>query len=144
VSFLLTNLAISSQLLEKHSSTQASSLTDLQSELKSLKSLLIARRPTPSSPSSSSPSLSSATSITAPFGGAPRTPSLPAWQRKGVDAASLANPSSSGGYNVPSTASSSSTVQPEDPSASGVLVEKPEAESSEKSEEKTEGNEEEK
>ncbi|GAA5829701.1 hypothetical protein JCM5353_005202 [Sporobolomyces roseus] len=135
-------------LLEKHSSTQASSLTDLQSELKSLKSLLIARRPTPSSPSSSSPSLSSSTSTTTPFGGAPRTPSLPAWQRKGVDAASLANPSSSssssGGYNVPSTATSSSNVQPEDPSASGVLVEKPEAESSEKSEEKGEGKEEEK
>ncbi|GAA5915277.1 peroxisomal membrane protein PEX14 [Sporobolomyces salmoneus] len=114
-------------LLEKHSSTQSTSLNDLQSELKSLKSLLIARRPTPSSPSSSSSSTTPTTSSSSLFGGQPRTPSLPAWQMKGSTASSLATPSSTttSGYTVPSSASPSSTVQPEDPSASGVLVEKP-------------------
>ncbi|GAA5887594.1 hypothetical protein JCM16303_001441 [Sporobolomyces ruberrimus] len=120
-------------LLEKHSSTQATSLNDLQTELKSLKSLLIARRPTPSSPSASgSPSLSASGPSSSPFG-VPRSPSLPAWQMKGSSAASLAtssttpassSSSSTSGYNVPSS-SSSTTVQPEDTSASGVLVEKP-------------------
>ncbi|GAA5959342.1 hypothetical protein JCM3765_006572 [Sporobolomyces pararoseus] len=130
-------------LLEKHSTTQATSLNDLQTELKSLKSLLIARRPTPSSSSPSSASTSTPTTgstvtgtgTTSPFG-APRTPSLPAWQMKGSSAASLSSPSSTstsipgggGGYTVPSS-SSSSTVQPEDPSSSGVLVEKPETNS---------------
>ncbi|GAA5994079.1 hypothetical protein JCM5350_006403 [Sporobolomyces pararoseus] len=124
-------------LLEKHSSTQATSLNDLQTELKSLKSLLIARRPTPSSPStassvSGSPSLAASTTTTgtSPFGGAPRTPSLPAWQMKGSSAASLASSSSPStiptSTPAPSSSSSSSTVQPEDPSASGILVEKPE------------------
>ncbi|GAA6008315.1 hypothetical protein JCM11491_004433 [Sporobolomyces phaffii] len=109
-------------LLDKHSATQAAALSDLQTELKSLKSLVIARRPPPatSSPSTSpavpaSSSSSASTSTSSPFG-VPRTPSLPAWQMKGSSAASLASAS---------TSNSNSTVQPEDPSASGVLVEKP-------------------
>ncbi|GAA6062951.1 hypothetical protein JCM10212_005341 [Sporobolomyces blumeae] len=170
-------------LLERHSSTQASSLTDLQTELKSLKSLLIARRPPPpssttpssnpslSSPassfSSSLPSTSYASSVGATTSGIARTPSLPAWQLKGSSAASLASsssPSLSPSLSTPSSSSpssssstsSNSTVVPslssssssstapassssnepeqqqeqgrgseDDPSASGVLVEKP-------------------
>ncbi|GAA5931171.1 Pex14p [Sporobolomyces koalae] len=135
-------------LLEKHSSTQSSSLNDLQSELKSLKSLLIARRPTPSSPSTStagSPGLGSAASTTAggptstsPFG-VPRTPTLPAWQLKGSSAASLATPASNPASSSSTTPAATSTTssnaetlaQPEDPSASGILVEKPEGDKSE-------------
>ncbi|GAA5941962.1 hypothetical protein JCM1841_001872 [Sporobolomyces salmonicolor] len=129
-------------LLDKHASAQTSSLTELQSELKSLKSLLIARRPTPSSPSASLPpasspssslytpvssSTSTPTQSQSPFG--VRAPGLPAWQMKGSSAATLAaaSPSSpGGGYSVPD-ATTSTQAQPEDPSASGVLVDVPAA-----------------
>ncbi|GAA5869264.1 hypothetical protein JCM1840_004339 [Sporobolomyces johnsonii] len=146
-------------LLDKHSSAQTTSLTELQSELKSLKSLLIARRPTPSSPSStlppsSSPSSSSfytpATASTlpptqgqSPFG--VRAPGLPAWQMKGSSAAALAaaSPSSpgGGGYSVPN---STTQAQPEDPSASGVLVDVPAPEDEGEKKQKEVGNEAEK
>ncbi|GAA5895606.1 hypothetical protein JCM5296_003760 [Sporobolomyces johnsonii] len=148
-------------LLDKHSSAQTTSLTELQSELKSLKSLLIARRPTPSSPSSSLPPSSSPSSSSfytpataststptqgqSPFG--VRAPGLPAWQMKGSSAAALAaaSPSSpgGGGYRVPNSTTSTTQAQPEDPSASGVLVDVPAAED-EGEKKKEEGNEAEK
>ena len=40
------------QMIEKHSATQSSALSDLQSELKSLKTLLLSRQNIPSSSSS--------------------------------------------------------------------------------------------
>ncbi|GAA6002653.1 Pex14p [Rhodotorula paludigena] len=149
-------------LLDKQASAQTSSLADLQTELKSLKSLLIARRPPattststgalPSSPSSSTPAPSTATPApTAPA--APpashstlpfniRPPGLPAWQLKSSNSSSTssgvagaaASPSASGtatpaagsaagGYAVPGSVAGGEGEK--DPSASGVLVEKP-------------------
>ncbi|GAA5866458.1 hypothetical protein JCM8547_000631 [Rhodosporidiobolus lusitaniae] len=144
-------------LLDKQTSSQTSSLADLQAELKSLKSLLIARRPTPGSPSLSSSSISGSSSIpsaSAPSSNLPfaiKPPGLPAWQMKGASTSTTSTPApsssssssstatptpsgapqtwSSGGYSVPDAASSSGAGEKkEDPSASGVLVEKPASE----------------
>ncbi|KPV71940.1 uncharacterized protein RHOBADRAFT_40002 [Rhodotorula graminis WP1] len=134
-------------LLDKQASAQSTSLADLQTELKSLKSLLIARRPAPtSSPSSSSTSTStsnpSATaSSTAPSSSSLpfsiKPPGLPAWQLKSSSAAPTPAPAptspatASSGYTVPGSAGAASTApdsdKDKDPSASGVLVEKPDA-----------------
>ncbi|GAA5989962.1 hypothetical protein JCM10908_002398 [Rhodotorula pacifica] len=124
-------------LLDKQASAQSSSLSDLQTELRSLKSLLIARRPTgptglpsSSSISSSSRNLSSSSATTPSSSGslpfAIKPPGLPAWQLKGSSSASAsssgtATPTSSA---APAATSSDSTAD-KDPSASGVLVEKP-------------------
>ena len=43
------------KMIEKHSATQSSALSDLQSELKSLKTLLLSRQNIPSSSSTTSP-----------------------------------------------------------------------------------------
>ncbi|GAA5820217.1 hypothetical protein JCM3770_006064 [Rhodotorula araucariae] len=126
-------------LLDKQASAQTSSLADLQTELKSLKSLLIARRPAAPSPTpsasspASTPAASSAPS-SLPFNIKP--PGLPAWQLKGSSAASTPAPaaasapapaqtSASGGYAVPDTAAAVEGDKDKDPGASGVLVEKP-------------------
>ncbi|BGP35288.1 peroxisomal membrane protein pex14 [Rhodotorula toruloides] len=129
-------------LLDKQASAQTSSLNDLQTELKSLKSLLIARRPTaptaptpsPGSPATTPGLANSITSVTGgssvPFNIKP--PGLPAWQLKGSSAS--ANPAggssapapSTGGYSVPD-ASTAAGEKDKDPSASGILVEKPDA-----------------
>ncbi|GAA5827586.1 hypothetical protein JCM11251_001745 [Rhodosporidiobolus azoricus] len=135
-------------LLDKHTSSQTQSLADLQAELKSLKSLLIARRPVASSPSgtlASTPGAGGAAGSTShlPFGIKP--PGLPSWQLKGSSATPAASSSSSGsagGYTVPNAATTSPTPtvaddkKLEDTSASGVLVEKPEAEGKEGQEKK--------
>ncbi|GAA5912325.1 hypothetical protein JCM8208_003326 [Rhodotorula glutinis] len=130
-------------LLDKQASAQSTSLADLQTELKSLKSLLIARRPAPtSSPSSSSSPSSTSAPAPAPSSNSPsslpfaiKPPGLPAWQLKSSSAAptpAAAAPSStaSSGYAVPGSATSgpdSDKDKDKDPSASGVLVEKPDA-----------------
>lgn len=130
------------QLLDKQASAQTSSLNDLQTELKSLKSLLIARRPTapaaptpsPGSPAST-PGLANSTSSATGGSSLPfniKPPGLPAWQLKG--SSSSANPvggsapaaPSTGGYSVPDSTATASEKD-KDPSASGVLVEKPDA-----------------
>ncbi|SCV72929.1 BQ2448_6854 [Microbotryum intermedium] len=155
-------------LLEKQASASAQSLTDLQTELKSLKSLLIARRPTPATSaytpptalvaapiangSSSStagptavPTESTATATSTPAtttasgssdattrSSSPfsvRKPGIPAWQRSGASSASLASGSSTSLATAVADGSSSSAgkVDDQDPSASGVLVEKEDA-----------------
>lgn len=93
---LLLALPFCTQLLDKQASAQSTSLADLQTELKSLKSLLIARRPAPtssspgtSSPASSTPAASSAPS-SLPFSIKP--PGLPAWQLKSSSTATPASP----------------------------------------------------
>ncbi|TNY19338.1 peroxisomal membrane anchor protein conserved region-domain-containing protein [Rhodotorula diobovata] len=130
-------------LLDKQASAQSTSLADLQTELKSLKSLLIARRPAPtssspgtSSPASSTPAASSAPS-SLPFSIKP--PGLPAWQLKSSSTATPASPAAaptaaapagSSGYTVPGSATAAGAGESDkdkDPSASGVLVEKPDA-----------------
>ncbi|BGP43395.1 peroxisomal membrane protein pex14 [Rhodotorula kratochvilovae] len=117
-------------------SAQTSSLADLQTELKSLKSLLIARRPAapPPTPSASSPASTPAASSAPSLPFSIKPPGLPAWQLKGSSAASTPAPApaaapasaqASGGYAVPGTAAVASSEGEKDPSASGVLVEKP-------------------
>ncbi|ORY52726.1 peroxisomal membrane anchor protein conserved region-domain-containing protein [Leucosporidium creatinivorum] len=101
-------------LIEKQATSQAQSLTDLQTELKSLKSLLIARRPTPAAtspspippahpntpapgnnvipppanpyalPSPSSPITESGRA--SPSGLGARKPGIPSWQMRGTGA----------------------------------------------------------
>ncbi|KDE05940.1 hypothetical protein MVLG_03752 [Microbotryum lychnidis-dioicae p1A1 Lamole] len=155
-------------LLEKQASASAQSLTDLQTELKSLKSLLIARRPTPSTSTYTPP----ATTATAPIANGSsssstagpaaiptdsattstpsttaasgsndatsrssspfpvRKPGIPAWQRSGASSASLASDSSTSLATAAAEGSASSSagkVNDQDPSASGVLVEKEDA-----------------
>ncbi|GAA6021937.1 hypothetical protein JCM10207_002606 [Rhodosporidiobolus poonsookiae] len=135
-------------LMDKQAAAQSSSLADLQTELKSLKSLLIARRPAGpsvgglpspgyggspvSTPGVGAGASAGAASPSLPFSIKP--PGLPAWQLKGSSAAaaapaasSTAAGSSSGGYDVPgsSAAASGEKKDSADPSASGVLVEKP-------------------
>ncbi|GAA6039390.1 hypothetical protein JCM8097_002831 [Rhodosporidiobolus ruineniae] len=146
-------------LLDKQSASQTQSLNDLQTELKSLKSLLIARRPgapgAPSGPSSYAPSSTPPGSSTPTYGSpsaastpspahnlpfAIKPPGLPAWQLKGSSAAPAAAPttsgatasSSSGGYSVPDSAEKKDEEKKDDPSASGVLVEKPQGEAEKK------------
>ncbi|GAA5855145.1 hypothetical protein JCM9279_001968 [Rhodotorula babjevae] len=133
-------------LLDKQASAQSTSLADLQTELKSLKSLLIARRPAPTSTPSSSSSTSTSTSAPAPASSttpssslpfAIKPPGLPAWQLKSSSAAPApapASPAASSGYAVPGSAAPAPASAPDsdkdkdkDPSASGVLVEKPDA-----------------
>ncbi|KAK4046131.1 60S ribosomal protein L21A [Microbotryomycetes sp. JL201] len=122
-------------LIEKQSSTHAQQLTELQTELKSLKSLLIARRPTPTTSASgtttstignssfpgsgsggAAPSSSASTggSITptgqetgrvSPSGLGVRKPGIPAWQMRGSSAATLAGST----QPLPSSTPSSST-----------------------------------
>ncbi|BGP20025.1 hypothetical protein JCM10213_000593 [Rhodosporidiobolus nylandii] len=128
-------------LLDKQSTSTATSLSDLQTELKSLKSLLIARRPPPSFSPSSSPSITPSTSASSlPFSIKP--PGLPAWQLKGSSAAPAAAPAATspggsvGGYVVPSGADDKDQQkEPEkrdEVSQSGVLVEKPKEEEGKK------------
>ncbi|SCZ94760.1 BZ3500_MvSof-1268-A1-R1_Chr12-1g03640 [Microbotryum saponariae] len=165
---LMRGLFRTLQLLEKQASASAQSLTDLQTELKSLKSLLIARRPTPStstytppattvaapiangSSSSSTagpaaiPTDSATTSMPSttaasgsndptPRSSSPfpvRKPGIPAWQRSGASSASLASDSSMSLATAAAEGSASSSVgkvNDQDPSASGVLVEKEDA-----------------
>lgn len=127
---LLTFVSPKPQMLEKQATTTAQSLTDLQTELKSLKSLLIARRPTPftSSPASSYSSTSTFT---------PRAQGIPSWQLNGSSTA-LASSSTPISGSAMGSASGSGSVEKaketpaaveEDTSASGVLVQK-EAEAS--------------
>lgn len=89
---------MSLQMLEKQKDAQTASLTDLQNELKSLKSLLLSRRPEASSSGSTTPTpapapapapAASRTSSGSRFGytGSPafaglgnRPPGIPAWQ----------------------------------------------------------------
>ncbi|BGP58142.1 hypothetical protein JCM8202_006156 [Rhodotorula sphaerocarpa] len=130
-------------LLDKQASAQSSSLTDLQTELRSLKSLLIARRPTPTSTGSGSGLPASSSSATTGPGASPsapapassnlpfaiKPPGLPAWQLKGAAAASSsASPSGASNANAGANAAGggSAAATEKDPSASGVLVEKPE------------------
>ncbi|KAK6906230.1 hypothetical protein I203_100215 [Kwoniella mangroviensis CBS 8507] len=74
------------KLIEKHSSSQSSALTDLQNELRSLKTLLIARQgqgqSQPAGSSSPSPSNSGVSSTTAAANAllTPRGKGIPAWQ----------------------------------------------------------------
>ncbi|WVQ63515.1 uncharacterized protein L199_001668 [Kwoniella botswanensis] len=74
------------KLIEKHSSSQSSALTDLQNELRSLKTLLIARQgqgqAQPAGSSSPSPSNSGVSSTTAAANAllTPRGKGIPAWQ----------------------------------------------------------------
>ncbi|GAA5979380.1 hypothetical protein JCM11641_005018 [Rhodosporidiobolus odoratus] len=120
-------------LLDKQHSTSSASLNELQTELKSLKSLLLARRLTPGSPSfsgSASPAASpSASSL--PFNIKP--PGLPAWQMKGNSAAPTTTAATSTGGSVGYAAPDASKEDgktgegaEKDTSASGVLVERPE------------------
>lgn len=135
-------------MLEKQATAQAQSLTDLQTELKSLKSLLIARRPTSGSLSPSLPAYSdpaaAASSPPRASSFTPRTPGIPSWQLKST-ATGLAGgstpplpavptPTSIGGgmYSVPATGphtvpaptTPAAPSEVEDTSASGILVEK--------------------
>ncbi|POY73085.1 hypothetical protein BMF94_3923 [Rhodotorula taiwanensis] len=120
-------------LLDKQASAQSSSLTDLQTELRSLKSLLIARRPTPTQQSSSS-SISNptgnggtlSTSVSSPsLPFAIKPPGLPAWQLKGSASSSSLSTAASGSATPTAAPTDSTTLENKDPSASGVLVEKP-------------------
>ncbi|KAL7338068.1 hypothetical protein BJY59DRAFT_758150 [Rhodotorula toruloides] len=129
-------------LLDKQASAQTSSLNDLQTELKSLKSLLIARRPTaPAAPTPSpgspatTPGLANSTSSSTGGSSLPfniKPPGLPAWQLKNSSAAanaaggSSAPATSTAGYSVPDS-TAAAAEKDKDPSASGVLVEKPDA-----------------
>ncbi|KAI5478867.1 peroxisomal biogenesis factor 14 [Pseudohyphozyma bogoriensis] len=117
-------------MLEKQAASQAQSLTDLQTELKSLKSLMIARQPAraPSFGTSSATAASGAStngSSTSPSDSSsalpgratgaftPRAPGIPSWQLKG-NAAGLASGSAS------TSASSSGTSTPVVTGASGL------------------------
>lgn len=122
-------------MVDRQASAQTTQLTELQTELKSLKSLIVARRPATPTPTSPSPAPdATATSSTAPasaatpaangtdtspfparpFGG--RAPGIPAWQR-------AAQPAAQAGSEVK-----------DDPSGSGVLVGRPEEQKVEKEE----------
>ena len=70
------------QMFEKTQSAQAASLTDLQAELKSLKSLLVSRSTGPTAPRTyGSPATASPRhEAPSPFGG---KPSIPSWQLAG-------------------------------------------------------------
>lgn len=95
--------ALLGQLIEKQSTSSAQSLTELQTELKSLKSLLIARRPTPASPSSSS-------TLTTPNAPAPGNNVLPP-------------PAASSSYSPASPSSSAATT--DRASSPGLGIRKP-------------------
>lgn len=77
------------QMIEKHSVSQSSALSDLQSELKSLKTLLLSRQNIPQQPTSSgtsTPNGTTGTSTTTSAANALLAPgktggrSIPAWQ----------------------------------------------------------------
>lgn len=124
------------QMLEKQSQSSSQSLTDLQTELKSLKSLLIARRPnsvpTPSSPTPSVSVPVPYLTATAPEGTLPpptrtssftaRPPGIPSWQLKGATPVVAPAP-----VVVPAPAVEAVAAASEDTSASGVLVQKEDA-----------------
>lgn len=143
------------QMLEKQSHSSVQSLTDLQVELKSLKSLLIARRPvsvssatTASTSTPLSPSLPytntglsdipPSTTRTSSFPA--RTPGIPAWQMKSSSSTLAAGAPTTTGSSMTASATPFVTATPlvsneesakvavvEDPSASGVLVNKEDA-----------------
>lgn len=116
-------------MLEKQASSQAQSLADLQTELKSLKSLLIARRPVlPTLPSTIPAVAPEPPARTSSFG--VRSPGIPSWQLKNA----VTTP---GAMYAPVVASAplaaaaqafvpAAPAAVEDTSASGVLVEKEE------------------
>jgi peroxin-14 len=68
-------------MIEKHSATQSSALTDLQSELKSLKTLLLSRQniQPPASGTSTPPSSNTTNAANALLGNG-KGRSIPAWQ----------------------------------------------------------------
>lgn len=99
-------------MLEKHAQTQAASLLDLQSELKSLKTLMLARRPATSPSPAGNGSQDGGASSTeraanallqprpgSALGGAGGRPTIPAWQLAGANSktASASNGASSQG-----------------------------------------------
>lgn len=81
-------LLIKVQMIEKHSASQSSALTELQSELKSLKTLLLSRQTMPQqptatgsmSPNGTSSSTTSAANALLSGGKASGGRSIPAWQ----------------------------------------------------------------
>jgi peroxin-14 len=122
------------QMLEKHAQTQAASLLDLQSELKSLKTLLLARRPAtspapaptangPASPLQEGAGASSteraANALLQPRPGSGLgfanvgKPSIPAWQLAGSSAANGSSSQVNGDKSGENTTSSSQAAQVE-------------------------------
>ena len=109
-------------MLDQRSGAQAQSLADLQSELKSLKSLIVTRRTplpgtsngagsAPGSGPSTPPPASPAPGSSAPLfgsGSVPR-PGLPAWQLKG-SASALAQPQMQQQHSASQPASQSSST----------------------------------
>lgn len=102
------------QMIEKHSATQSSALSDLQSELRSLKTLLVSRQQNLQPPSATPPNgngtLSTPTQTAADALLRKGKSSIPAWQM-GPSSASGGNTSSS---SSPSgSLSSSAVLEPE-------------------------------
>ena len=120
-------------MIDRQASSQTTQLTELQTELKSLKSLIVARRPagSPSAPAINPPAspLAEPASTSAPNGTSPfparpfggRAPGIPAWQR----AAQPTTSASASASATPSPSLAASEVK-DDPSGSGVLVGRPE------------------
>ena len=69
-------------MIEKHSATQSSALTDLQSELRSLKTLLLSRQniQPPTASGTSTPNTSNTTNAANALLGNGKGRSIPAWQ----------------------------------------------------------------
>ena len=69
-------------MIEKHSATQSSALTDLQSELRSLKTLLLSRQniQPPTTSGTSTPNTSNTTNAANALLGNGKGRSIPAWQ----------------------------------------------------------------
>lgn len=139
-------------MLEKQSASQIQSLTDLQTELKSLKSLLVARRPlSTGAPVTSTSTLPAASTSTTPTYAAAattlteapaptasgsisgrtssfgiRSPSIPAWQMQS-NSRSLASGSNTPVAGTSMAISTPAVEKSEDTGASGVLVNKEDA-----------------
>ena len=93
-------------MMEKHAANQTSALTDLQSELRSLKTLLQSRQLQSSANGTSSPGAANGVSSTHAAANAllaPKGRGIPAWQL-----ASSSDEKKAEGYNVDSASGSSS------------------------------------
>lgn len=120
---------LDSQMLEKQAASHAQTYNDLSTELRSLKSLLVARRPSSTvpvpAPSTTTPLAATTPSFEPASASAsrnsmfpPRAPGIPAWQLKGAAPAKEKEKEKEEGPELKSVSMGSESV---------VLVERPEA-----------------
>lgn len=102
------------RMIEKHAAAQSSALTELQNELRSLKTLLIARQgsatavePTASGAASPTPTQNAANALLAPRGKA----SIPAWQLAAPNGSTTSLASTSASASAHSSGASSPTKE---------------------------------